>query len=357
MDNFKIRPININLKQISVIETDKQTPSKDKSNQIKDHQSKDKQTSVHQTKSKNDQSSNQLNQMSNEKQKNNDKKSTETIKKSTDNRSTDNRSTDNKSITNSSKKKMDNQSDSNRSIKKLKVPFDLKPSNPIKNEPKYSKENQNLRLLNQVDEKRKDLSNIKIKNLNDKKDKSTGQTNLKIIQTSAQNSIDSTAKNNQIVKNNQPLIANQTPNKQISTNSDKTKLNVSNKQPDPKGSNRLINLFLKKVPDQFNYLNDDLDEIELIRSQNGREIEDQTNKSINEKSTDEPSDQLPKSQKPSFEIDELINFKITNENDLNKTKNVIDNLMKVLIEYKKSTYASNLVNDLNTSLKAITKSS
>ena len=394
MDAPKIRPININLKQIQTVDTSKQT-SKAKSDSTKPNKaSSELNKSTDSSKSSQSTQSSQSGKARTADPPSNQKKPTNPPgKPKSDDPVNDLKQS--KSDKSSPKKSAGDQSQTNQT-KKLKVPFAVKPANQTKPELKYSNENKNLRLLNQADETRKELLNTKIKKVSERSnDRPTDRSNLKSIDTS-----------NKIAPlcNNQTLSSLKTTNGQPAkpaagvtaikpaTNPivlDKSKSllptpTAFGKPPESKGTNRLANFYLKSVPDKFNYLEDDSDDIIDInsfrnmtkaRSQrksptrdglNGTSTTSQPTNQFTSQFTEptagQPKDgeqfdssnfssQFLKIQKESLEISELINYRITNEEEKFRTRSVINHLMKVLIEYKRSTYQPKLVEELNASLQ------
>lgn len=335
MDNQPKRPINLNLKQIQTVDIGKQKQSESSSARSIAKQNK---TTDQSKKSSNDKSnSGQLNR-------------TNVKQASTKSAASTNQSTS----------------------KRLKVPFDLTPTaNQTKAEFKYSKENANLRVINQVDGSRKELLQGKIGKSNDRKaDKiandRTDRSNLKSIDTSTNRT--------------------STTNRAVTSKSSLDKLTDTSTT-----TSRLGDVYLKYLPDQFNYLDDgpcDLESLQLnlhLNNKRPNSMSNQTNHSNNrqfnhhafhnqqfnhqfnqtsDQRTDSPSNatnnlslQFLKEQKASLEIEELINFQIKTDDEKCRIKNVVDSLMKALIEFKRSTYTAELADDLDDNIKKIVKNS
>ena len=406
MDAPKIRSININLKQVQTVDTSKQT-SKANAESFKSNNKASSESNNKSTESSKPSQSSQSNQSGQNRTKppttgpaSNQKKSTTatnpTVKQKPDGLGNDLKQ-QSKSLSSSDKaspkKSVGDQSNSNQT-KKLKVPFAVKPANQPKSEPKYSNENKNLRLLNQADETRKELLNIKIKKVAERSnDRPTDRSNLKSIDTSDKHS---TLK----ASDGQPskpvtgvgVTGTKPANSSIAPDKSKPLLptpTAFGKAPEPKGTNRLANFYLKSVPDHFNYLEDDSDDIIDInsfrnmnkaRSQQPRKPATGDNlnglATITSQSTNQFGDsivgqtkngdqfdsnnfssQFLKSQKESLEIGELISYRITNEDEKFRTRSVINHLMKVLIEYKRSTYQPNLVEELDACLEKFSSDS
>ena len=378
-----MKPINLNLKQAQTVDLSKQTTFKETRNESTKlaNQNRTKQESISKKSStiNQQQSSNQLNSIT---------------KKSNDAKQLNQKLNDNLNKTSrNSPSKTTNQ------LKKPKVPFELKPSNPSKVEfPKYSKENQNLRLLNQVDETRKELLNSKINKSNEKNDRITDRSNLKNIDKSIKltnqsskvpitNQTTSKVSANKTTNKLSLTATNQTTNKTvlIDKNLDENKLSantsLANKQQqepklsDEKAPSRLIDFYLKNLPDQFNYLDDsdvviDLNFIKKTNQPNNQRtinnlvagkqkpkedtnLKDKANETqqANSDNLTDFSSQFLKSQKESLEIEDLIDFKITNEDEKSKVIDVINKFMKSLIDFKKSTYPNKYADNLSNYLK------
>lgn len=404
----KSRPININLKQIKTVDLSKQT-SKAKAetsksannkastdlNKSTDHSKSTQSTQGNQNKAKASSSFSSPNQKkpaaTDQAAKQKSGGGSGNDLKQPPARSASSSSSDKTT----SKKSADDQS--NPATKKLKVPFAVQPANQTKSELKYLNENKNLRLLNKADETRKELYNIKIKKISERSnDRPTDRSNLKSIDTSnkipptlASNSNQSNQTNIVTLKTtnglpSKPLIGTGVTANKPTTNPiipDKSKPLLAT----PKGTNRLANFYLKSVPDQFNYLDDDSDDIIDINSfrnlnkarsqrkaaaseslngststsQSANQFTDQSQppKDGGQFSSNNFSSQFLKSQKESLEIGELINYRIVSEDEKFRTRSVVNHLMKVLIEYKQSTYQPKLVEELNESLQKFSSDS
>lgn len=382
----KNRPININLKQIKTVNTNKQTPKADSSKSAGNKASSDLNKSTDSNKSAQSTQSNQSGQNKAASQKK-PAAADQAAKPKSDGNDLKKSSASSVSSTSSDKTagKKSGDDQSTQGTKKLKVPFAVQPPTQPKSELKYLTENKNLRLLNKADERRKDLANLKLKKIQERsQDRPTDRSNLKSIDTS--NKIPPAAgKSNQPASkqtNGQPAkpsiaTASQPP----MTNPiipDKSKPLLAT----PKGTNRLASFYLKSVPDHFNYLDDDSDDIIDINSfRNLNKARSQqrkatTSENLNGTTSQPPasqplanqfteqsqppkeadqfnnfSSQFLKSQKESLEIGELINYRITNEDEKCRTRGVVNHLMKVLIEYKQATYQPKLVEELNESLQ------
>lgn len=330
----KVKPINLNLKQVDI--SNDKTKKNEFSKSMNDKESKSEKSSK----------SNSANQKDNQKDNQNKSKTDQSA---------------------NSGKKQSNQLTSTSeqpATKKLKVPFEVKPAKP---EPKYSPNNQNLRLLNQSDNSRQNLFNNKITKLDPNKqtdkERPLDRSNLKSISTTV-NQIDNKNQN----KTN-PLNVkqhNHQINQKINHQSNQ-KIQKNAKQQNERGNiSKLADFYLKIVPDleeQDFFLTSNKSSDKNEKSSNSsnnqktnkesaNQATNKSDKSINDNSfASNLSKQFLSNEKKRLEVEQLIDVKIKNDYEKNQMKNTVDRLMKSLVNYKQSTYTPQLADELNTGLE------